>query len=125
MKNYNDEMEKAIKESNFNRYYQKNLKFHNVFLDLCQNNNLLRIVNNLKKRLYDFPRQEGFVKQWEESSINEHKRLLDLIETNNKDEAAAYIRDVHWSYAVQEPFIKKYYKLAAASFSSQKEKLIG
>jgi len=40
--------------------------------------------------------------------------LADLIEKGRKEAAAAFIRDVHWSYKVQEIFIKEYYKHAAA-----------
>jgi len=109
----NREMEEAIRNDNFNLYYRKNLKFHNTFLDLCQNSSLVRIVNNLKKRLYDFPRQEGFVKSWEVASIKEHKQLLDLIDRGKREEAADFIRDVHWSYKVQEKFIKDYYSQAS------------
>jgi len=109
----NREMEAAIGNDNFNLYYRNNLKFHNTFLDLCQNSGLVRIVNNLKKRLYDFPRQEGFVKSWEVASIKEHKQLLDLIERGKREDAADFIRDVHWSYKVQEKFIKDYYRQAS------------
>ena len=109
----NKEMEEAIGNDNFNLYYRNNLKFHNTFLDLCQNSSLVRIVNNLKKRLYDFPRQEGFVKSWEVASIKEHKQLLGLIERGKREDAADFIRDVHWSYKVQEKFIKDYYKQAS------------
>ncbi len=109
----NKEMEEAIGNDNFNLYYRKNLKFHNTFLDLCQNSSLVRIVNTLKKRLYDFPRQEGFVKSWEVASIKEHKQLLDLIERGKREDAADFIRDVHWSYKVQEKFIKGYYRQAS------------
>jgi len=108
----NREMEEAIQNDNFSLYYRKNLKFHNTFLDLCQNSSLVRIVNNLKKRLYDFPRQEGFVKSWEVASIKEHKQLVDLIERGKREEAADFIRDVHWSYNVQVKFIKGYYRQA-------------
>ena len=107
-------MELAISKDNFNLYYQKNIRFHDVFLNLCGNDHLVKIAANLKKRLYDFPRQEGFVKQWEISSIEEHRKLVDLIESGRKETAAAFIRDVHWSYKVQEIFIKEYYKHAAA-----------
>lgn len=107
-------MEEAIKHDNFNLYYARNLKFHNVFLDICKNSNLVRVVNNLKKRLYDFPRQEGFVKKWEEASIKEHEELVNLIIQGKREEAASFIRDVHWSYKVQEKFIKEYYKHAVA-----------
>jgi len=105
----NSDMEDAINQDNFNLYYQKNLKFHNAFLDLCKNSNLVRIVNNLKKRLYDFPRQRGFVKTWEMSSIREHKELVKLIAQGRRKDAASFIRDVHWSFEVQERFIKDYY----------------
>ena len=79
-------------------------------------------VNNLKKKLYDFPRQQGFVKEWEEESIKEHQKLLELIEQGRTQEASTYIRDVHWSYAVQEKYIQKYYSHAASLAESEESK---
>ncbi|HEK85553.1 MAG: GntR family transcriptional regulator [Candidatus Saccharicenans sp.] len=115
MDQMNQEMEEAIKADDFDLYYEKNLKFHNTYLDLCGNQKLMRIVNNLKKRLYDFPRPQGFVKEWEESSIGEHAQLVRYIREGKKEEAARFIRDVHWSYEVQEKFIVKYYRHIASS----------
>lgn len=115
----NQEMEEAIQNDNFNLYYRRNLKFHNTFLDLCQNSSLVRIVNNLKKRLYDFPRQEGFVKSWEVASIKEHKQLVGLIERGKREEAADFIRDVHWSYNVQVKFIRDYYRQASRNLQKK------
>jgi len=103
-------MKAAIKADNFDSYYEKNLKFHDVYLDLCGNENLVKIVRTFKKRLYDFPRQKGFVKQWEMASIGEHEELLKLIQQGQAVAAAAYIRDVHWSFKVQEKYINQYYK---------------
>lgn len=110
----NREMKEAIKRDKFSLFSAKNLKFHNTFLNLCGNLSLVGIVNNLKRRLYDFPRQEGFVKRWEETSIREHKELVDLIKQGRREEAARFIRDVHWSYEVQEKFIKEFYRQALA-----------
>jgi len=109
MEKMNEGMKKAIDADDFDLYYGRNLKFHEVFLDLCGNTNLAKIVNRLKRRLYDFPRPKGFVKEWEEASIGEHRRLLDLIKRGKKEEAAAWVRDVHWSFQVQEKFVNKYY----------------
>jgi DNA-binding GntR family transcriptional regulator len=109
----NTEMKKAIEADNFDLYYEKNLIFHNAYLYPCGNENLLRIVNTLKKRLYDFPRQSGFVKEWEEASVGEHAELVSLIRQRKKEEAIAYVRDVHWSFKVQEEFIKRYYAKAS------------
>ncbi len=111
----NAEMKQAIAQDDFNLYYQKNLKFHDVFLNLSENKNLVKIVNTLKKRLYDFPRQQGFVKQWEETSIGEHNELVRLIEEGQREQAANQVRDIHWSYRVQEKFLKIYYKRAESA----------
>ena len=63
----------------------------------------------MKRRLYDFPRPPGFVKEWEERSIDEHRELLDLIKQKKMQEAVSVIRDIHWSFKVQEKYIAKYY----------------
>lgn len=110
MEQLNREMQQAIEADDFDLYYEKNLSFHNVYLEACGNDKLMKIVNSLKKRLYDFPRPSGFVKEWEQSSTREHARLLEFLRRGQKEEAARYVRDVHWSYEVQEKFIIRYYR---------------
>jgi len=112
METLNAEMKQAIDQDDFDLYYEKNLAFHNVFLSLSGNGYLKKTVNTLKKRLYDFPRQAGFVKEWEQASIGEHADLVAQIRRGNACEAVNQIRAVHWSFAVQEKFIAKYYTLA-------------
>jgi DNA-binding GntR family transcriptional regulator len=109
MQALNDGMRRAIAANDFDAYYEKNLAFHNAFLNLCGNDSLVKTVNNLKKRLYDFPRAKGFVKEWEESSIVEHQALIDLLRQGRGRDAANHVRDVHWSFEVQEAFVRKYY----------------
>ncbi|OGN96490.1 MAG: GntR family transcriptional regulator [Chloroflexi bacterium RBG_13_51_18] len=113
MEKLNAAMKKAIDNDNFDLYYEKNLDFHYIFLNRCANENLVRIVETLKKRLYDFPRQKGFVKEWEETSIGEHQALIELIKDRRKEEAAAQVRDVHWSFKVQKKYVNKYYAKAS------------
>jgi DNA-binding GntR family transcriptional regulator len=115
MEQLNVEMNAAIERDDFDKYYEKNLAFHNAFLGRCGNENLLKIVNTLKKRLYDFPRREGFVKEWEQASIGEHAALVELLKARKVKEAVAHVRDVHWSFKVQEKFISKYYVLASSN----------
>jgi DNA-binding GntR family transcriptional regulator len=105
----NDGMKAAIEANDFDLYYERNLAFHNAFLRPCGNDHLVKIVNNLKKRLYDFPRLKGFVKEWEEASIGEHQRLIDIIRSGKRQEAANHMRDVHWSFEVQKKYIRRYY----------------
>lgn len=109
MQKLNAGMKDAIAANDFDLYYERNLAFHNTFLNLCGNDSLVKLANNLKKRLYDFPRPKGFVKEWEESSILEHEALIDLLRKGRGQDAANHVRDVHWSFKVQERFVRKYY----------------
>ena len=113
-------MRRAIESDNFDLYYEKNLALHDVYLTSCGNENLVRIVSTLKRRLYDFPRQRGFVKEWELASIAEHAELLQLLKQRKAAAAAAYVRDVHWSYQVQEKFINQYYRRASSTLAKTK-----
>jgi DNA-binding GntR family transcriptional regulator len=109
MQKLNAGMKEAIAANDFDLYYERNLAFHSTFLNLCGNDSLVKLVNNLKKRLYDFPRPKGFVKEWEESSILEHQALIDLLRKGRGQDAANHVRDVHWSFKVQERFVREYY----------------
>jgi DNA-binding GntR family transcriptional regulator len=109
MDGLNRQMQKAIERNDFDLFYEKNLLFHNCFIDPCGNKTLIRIIGNLKKRLYDFPQQRQWIKEWEESSIREHQEIVDFLAAGDAQSAAIFLRDVHWSFAFQEKFIRKYY----------------
>jgi len=112
MDGLNRQMQKAIDHDDFSIFYEKNLLFHGIFVEACGNQTLARIIGNLKKRLYDFPRQRQWIKEWEESSIREHQEIIDFLAAGDAEAAALFLRDVHWSFAVQEKFIRKYYAAA-------------
>jgi len=109
MDSLNQEMKTAVDKNNFPLFYKKNLEFHHCFLDLCQNKQLIKMVTTLKKRLYDFPARDAWVKEWEESSIKEHQQVVDLLAKGDIKGAAQYIHDVHWSFIIQEKYILQYY----------------
>jgi len=110
MKQFNAEMKTAITYEDFDTYYKKNLSFHNVFLELSDNEALLKIVMPIKQRLYDFPRL-GYIKEWELNNCNEHQQFIELVEKGDCNGAASIMRDVHWSFSVQEKYIKQFYSL--------------
>lgn len=119
MEALNETMGEALDRDDFESYYQANLHFHDCFLDLSTNEDLLRTVRTLKHRLYDFPRKEGFVKEWELESVKEHARLVGFLREVRYREAASFIQDVHWSFEVQEPFIRRYYFAQQAQLNGQ------
>jgi len=102
-------MDQALAEDNFDLYYERNLRFHDMYLKPCANPTLIKVVQTIKKRLYDFPRKSQFVKEWELASVGEHRELVRLIREGRREAALCFIEDVHWSFRVQEVYIRKYY----------------
>jgi DNA-binding GntR family transcriptional regulator len=102
-------MQRALEGDDFDTYYGYNVDYHNTFLGMSENWELLRYVRIQRERLYDFPRRRGFLKEWEQSNLYEHVEMTKMLDRGDFESAAAYLRDVHWSFSVQERFIRKYY----------------
>lgn len=109
MEKCNAQMRKALDQNNYSAFYNENLKFHNTYLDMSENTEILHYIKIHRERLYDFPRNKTFVKEWELHSLDEHSVMIDLFRAGDFNGAAEYARDVHWSFSVQERFIRKYY----------------
>lgn len=90
------------------RYYQLNIAFHDVFLNLSGNTPLRQIVIPIKQRLYDFPRLT-YIKEWEFINCDEHDLLIQFIKDGKPKEAARLWRDSHWSFTAHERFIREFY----------------
>lgn len=121
MEKLNHQMAKALDQNNFSLFYENNLKFHNTYLDLSDNMEMLHAIKIRKERLYDFPRNKTFVKEWELHSLEEHQAMVDLLKMHDFNGAADYVRDVHWSFSVQERFIRKYYFASHADLDISEE----
>lgn len=106
---FRETMAKSLAADDFDAYYSANLAFHDVYLDLSDNEDLVRDVHILKERLYDFPRRSQYVKEWELDSTAEHAEITARLRSGDFKSAAGYIRDVHWNFEVQERYIRTYY----------------
>ena len=91
------------------KYNQQMRKALDVYLDMLDNAEMLHAIKIRKERLYDFPRNKTFVKEWEVHSLDEHAAMIKLLRDHDFNGAADYVRDVHWSFSVQERFIRRYY----------------
>ena len=102
MKRINEEMLLAISDEKFD-YYETNLSFHDVFISLSDNLQLVRLIKTFKQRLYDFPKKDYGVK-WKKINYKEHLQFIGLLKNNLAKEAAEYLRDVHWRFKYPESF---------------------
>lgn len=108
MKQLNQAQRTALEEEDYGRYYQLNLEFHGVFLNLCNNRTLMRLITPLKQRLYDFPRYRYNV-EWEKRNCGEHDTFIELIEAGDREGAARFMKYRHWSYTFQEKQIRLFH----------------
>ena len=57
-----------------------------------------------------FP-DERLVQERPDERYDMTSRIIDLIDRSRHQEAAAYLRDEHWSFDVQRPYISAYYHM--------------
>ncbi len=106
----NEKMISDIENNNFEKLFNNNLQFHDVYLEVSDNELLKKFIHPIKQRLYDFPRQ-NYIKQWEMRNCQEHKLLIENLRTGDSNEASKVLRDMHWSFEYQEGFIKQFYNM--------------
>lgn len=106
-----EQMVQALAEDDFKKYMDINLELHNIHLKLCGNEILVNIVNQLKKRLYDFPRIMLKIPEWEEKCIEEHRLLIQYFKEKNKAAIKDLIKNKHWGFENNRQFILVYYNL--------------
>jgi DNA-binding GntR family transcriptional regulator len=97
MKKINERMLRVIDKKKFNRYFELNTDFHNVYLDLSTNQALLKQVNILRQRLFEFNYRHEWLEKVPPLNYTEHLTMIDLIEKGQGREAADFMRDVHCS----------------------------
>lgn len=112
MEQLNEKMRSILYRQKFckfdQRYYQLNIDFHDVFLNLSNNTALKRIIRPIKQRLYDFPRPT-YIKKWEMINCDEHDQFIRFIKDGQPQEAARLWKDRHWSFTAHEKFIREFY----------------
>ncbi|MEH0019457.1 MAG: GntR family transcriptional regulator [Desulfobacter sp.] len=108
----NEQMRKDIREDDFSKLFKTNLAFHDVVNSLSDNPLLEKFIFPIKHRLYDFQGQ-SYIPEWELRNCDEHDQFIGFLKERNPSEAARVLKDVHWSYKIQESFIRQFYAMSA------------
>ena len=92
-------MDKAIEKSMFLEYYDLQLKFHDTYIQKCENPYLIELIEKIKKifirKIYVFDENKS-MKEILKYTNAEHYKILELFKNKNKNELQNYLRDVHW-----------------------------
>ena len=106
----NQKMREEISSGDFSNLFESNLSFHNTYLDVSENSMLKRFILPIKHRLYDFPRH-NFIAEWELRNCDEHDEVIRFLRQGDGVGAARILKNVHWSFSFQEPYILQFYNM--------------
>ena len=95
MRRINEEMYACVSDEEFNRYFDLNTAFHNVYLHLSTNKMLLSQVNIFRQRLFDFGAKGKWIEKVRELNYAEHLKFIELIEKGDAKVVSDFIRDTH------------------------------
>lgn len=100
MKNLIASMDKALSDKLLDVYYKLQIEFHNVYINICDNEDLIRLLNQLRK---NFIRQNyasngsGDIFKVVEKTHSQHRVIVEIFEKWDKKEIERYIKEVHWN----------------------------
>jgi len=101
MRHLAKEMEQAIVTRQYEPYHDLQYQFHNVFIQASENEDLIRIIANLKKILMSheyLSRTRADDDQAVFDKMNaEHWHIVALLEAGDKDALRTFLRDEHWN----------------------------
>jgi DNA-binding GntR family transcriptional regulator len=104
MKNLVVSMDQALFNKAIDIYYKLQIEFHNIYINLCENESLIRLLNQLRKNFirqsYAYINEDaGTIDLFELlTKINgHHKIMIDIFQRKDKLEIERFIRDVHWN----------------------------
>jgi Transcriptional regulators len=100
MEFYTSSMDLAIETANFTMYHKLQEEFHNVYLSLCPNKNLVSILAQLKKKFLRrsyVADSESNMKEILYDTNEEHREIIRLVKEKDTAGLERYLREVHWN----------------------------
>ncbi len=94
MKRLNQELGANLAGKKFALYWDLNTAFHHIYLDLSSNAPILKQLNIIRQRLFEFGKKDWSLKM-KKMNYSEHLTIIELIKKGHAVEAADFMRDVH------------------------------
>lgn len=100
MKNLIVSMDNALSNKLLDVYYKLQIEFHNVYINICNNEDLIMLLNQLRK---NFIRQNyanngtGDIYEVIQKTNNHHRVIVEIFEKRDKEELERYLKNVHWN----------------------------
>ena len=95
-----DSMLAAIKQGLMHKYYELQIEFHDIYVNLCSNKEMINLLNQIKRnffrKYYVFGQNSDEIAILQETNL-QHYEIIRLFKEKKKEELEQYIRDVHWA----------------------------
>lgn len=99
MKSLANAMDIAIDNGLGTKYYELQVQFHDIYLNLNDNKTMISLLSHLKnsflRKYYIFEDPNNEIVILKETNL-EHHEIIRLFQEKNKEELERYIRNVHW-----------------------------
>lgn len=99
LENLNEELGKAFKKNDFFDVLQKDNHFHSKIIELSGNNEILPIIDSLKKRIQRMELYFFQNVQKKEKSYLEHKKILLALEEKNLEKSVETLKN-NWKNSI-------------------------
>lgn len=100
MRNLAIEMDTFIDNEDYESYYKTQSIFHDTYINQCDNDELIRLLDQLKR---SFIRQSYVTNNNEDlkeilyATNREHLEIVELFRLGDKIKLESYLRNVHWA----------------------------
>ncbi|MGF9905975.1 GntR family transcriptional regulator [Brevibacillus porteri] len=100
MEAINEELDRALKQGDALGAQHHDARFHQVIINLSENEELIHVLDGLKKKLYRYEITYFNGISGAEQSVEEHKKIIHSLNEKNFEEAAERI-EVNWQESFQ------------------------
>jgi DNA-binding GntR family transcriptional regulator len=106
-----ERMEEALNNNDAQTYLDLNFRSHAFISRFCENQILLEIIAKQKERLYEFPKIVMIIPEWDKKLMADHVKMIQYLKTKDKQGLEDVIKNEHWDFNTNYPFIFRYYEI--------------
>ena len=93
LKDCHQEMKKAASQNDVRTYYDLNLKFHEIFIETCENKRLIQLIKSFEKQIVRYRLEVLSLPNWMSSSLKAHEELIRAFESGDAEKAEQIRRE--------------------------------
>jgi DNA-binding GntR family transcriptional regulator len=102
-------VESALDKKDAQAFLERNGDFNRRLWRFCGNGVLVEFFSMIRERLY-FSAKRTDADDWNRMLLSDHRRIVVLLRDRNVEGLERLLREEHWDYSRNLPFIARFYK---------------